>query len=606
MFSDALKSFQKLVFGPSKPVIRGRPANETDRANIEWKARQRAEVEASKKEFHQIVGPLTDHPPLVVKPRARPDSPNPSFVSSVPETITPATVAESLAIPGSTPSADATPLSSSPPPQQPAGSVPVRKAIDVQRALGRAIRSIEGSELKDNMTRLNDQCDALAQLLDEVTPSVKDSSQYGYALSAMYRDLDDVSRFINTWNQQSAFVRVNQRQDMHLQVRKLEQEFVQHITLFTAICQRHDSNVTSQNLNQIHEKLDSLQSLQNQARDQLESNNVGQADARMITQQVQAITGHSPDADFILKGVISYRENVAVNHGFNFDIFRGQLNTGEMIAIKLYREKNMLNDSNGVKFVERIMRQVQFWTSFCSPYILQCYGVGMQMTKVADGQGSYDKFQFYLVSPFMRRGNAVEFIQTRRKAGTYVNIFQYIQHAALGVQYLHHRSPPCVHASIRGENVIMKDDDTACLNGFGLTKALSVTKAIELTGKNFQCRWMAPELLNRDRPPLKPECDVWSWAMTALELITGLEPYYQIDAQWNVPPAITSGQIPQRTDYPTFEKYCPQPDMTWALLEKCWTMDPDQRPKIDEVVAELERIEKVQIEAQMATTHSWC
>ena len=72
----------------------------------------------------------------------------------------------------------------------------------------------------------------------------------------------------------------------------------------------------------------------------------------MLTQQVQAITGHSPDNSFILKGVISYRENVAVNLGHNFDIFRGRLNTGEVIAIMLYREKNMLNDFNGVKFVE--------------------------------------------------------------------------------------------------------------------------------------------------------------------------------------------------------------------------------------------------------------
>lgn len=599
MLDEVVKSFRTFVFGPSKPVLRGRPANETDRANIEWKERQRAEVEASKKEFHQIVGPLTDHPPLVVKPRTRPDSPNPSVSSSVPETITPATAGES-----STQPAGAAPVPSSAPVKQPAGTVPIRSTFEVQRALGRAIRSIEGSELRENMERLNDQCGALAQLLDEVRPNVSGSSDYGYALSAMYRDLEDITRFINTWNKQSSLIGL--RKDMHMQVRKLEQEFIGHITLFTAICQRHDSNVTSQNLSQIHEKLDLLQSVQNQARDQLESNNVGQADASMISQQVHAITGHTPDASFILKGVISYRENVALNHGFNFDIFRGQLNTGEMIAIKLYREKNMLNDFKGVKFVERIMRQVQFWTSFYSPYILKCYGVGMQMTKVAEGQGTYDKFQFYLVSPYMRHGNAVDFIQTRRKAGVFVDIFQYIRHAALGVQYLHHRDPPCVHASIRGENVIMKDDDTACLNGFGLTKALSLTKAIELTGKNFQCRWMAPELLNRDRPPLKPECDIWSWAMTALELITGLEPYYQIDAQWNIPPAITSGQTPQRADYPTFEEYCPQPDLMWALLQRCWEMDVEKRPTIDEVVAELERIEKVQIEAQVSTSHSWC
>lgn len=64
------------------------------------------------------------------------------------------------------------------------------------------------------------------------------------------------------------------------------------------------------------------------------------------------MTGHSADASFILKGVISYRENVAAKLGGNFDIFRGQLSNGEMIAIKLYRENNMLNDFQGVKFVE--------------------------------------------------------------------------------------------------------------------------------------------------------------------------------------------------------------------------------------------------------------
>lgn len=602
MLTVVVKSFQKLVFGPSKSGLQGRPANETDRTNIERKEWHRAEVETNKKEFHKIVGPFTDHPPLVVKPRPPPDSPNPPFVPSESETITPATAGESLAVPGSTAPVDFAPISSSPAAQA-AGSVPVRSAIDVQRVLRRAIRSIEGSELREKMTRLNDRYEVLARLLDEVKPSVDASSEYGYVLSAMYNDLEDVTRFINTWNKQTTLI--GMRKEMHLQVRKLELEFIEHINVFMAIYKRHDSIVTSQSLRQILEKLDSLLSIQGQARDQLESNNVGQADASMIAQQVRAMTGHSADASFILKGVISYRENVAAKLGGNFDIFRGQLSNGEMIAIKLYRENNMLNDFQGVKFVERIMRQVQFWTSFCSPYILECYGLGMQMTKATEGHGDYDKFQFYLVSPYMKRGNAVDFIKARRRTGTYVNIFQYVRHAALGMLYLHHRDPVCVHASIRGENLILKDDDTACLNGFGLTKALS-TKKIELTGKNFRPRWMSPELLKEGTRLLNPSCDIWSWAMTALELFTGLEPYYKIQTDWDIPPAIKSGQIPQRVDYPPFEQYCPQPDMMWALLQKCWAMDPRQRPTIDEVVAELEHIEKVQIEEQVATPHNWC
>jgi hypothetical protein len=37
------------------------------------------------------------------------------------------------------------------------------------------------------MEALTERCDVLGQLLDEVTPEVKSSSQFGYALSAMYR-----------------------------------------------------------------------------------------------------------------------------------------------------------------------------------------------------------------------------------------------------------------------------------------------------------------------------------------------------------------------------------------------------------------------------------
>lgn len=48
-----------------------------------------------------------------------------------------------------------------------------------------------------------------------------------------FSDLEDITRFVNEWNKQSKFAQVSQRQDMHLQVRKLEQEFLGHITTFT-------------------------------------------------------------------------------------------------------------------------------------------------------------------------------------------------------------------------------------------------------------------------------------------------------------------------------------------------------------------------------------
>jgi hypothetical protein len=66
---------------------------------------------------------------------------------------------------------------------------------------------------------------------------------------------------------------------------------------------------------------------------------------------------------------------------------------------------------------------------------------------------------------------------------------------------------------------------------------------------------------------------------------------------------IVAGETPNEADYPAFKEYCPQPDMMWALLQKCWKMVAEERPTIDEVITELELIEKAQIEKQLG--HEW-
>jgi hypothetical protein len=50
---------------------------------------------------------------------------------------------------------------------------------------------------------------------------------------------------------------------------------------------------------------------------------------------------------------------------------------------------------------------------------------------------------------------------------------------------------------------------------------------------------------------------------------------------------------PRREHHPKFEEYAYRPDEMWALLQKCWTMEPSERPSIDEVLVELKRIAKM-------------
>ncbi|KAF8694317.1 kinase-like protein, partial [Rhizoctonia solani] len=485
---------------------------------------------------------------------------------------------------------------------RPQPSVPVSNLSEVKNKLKSVIGLISTSNLQADMEDLYACCLVLLSLLEKSDNTTESTPQYIYVFSIMQQDLDNMTQFLNEWTKKNKAIQHMQRKDIYIQVRAMEDAFTRHLNVYIAVSQSESATIMAKEFVELQAKMDAMK-----ARGNPDPRNIEQADSEILRERVHQITGYAPEAEYVLKGQISYRETVPINYGITFDVYRGKFNDGETVAIKILRQK-LKNDGVGVRFVERMMRQVQLWSSFSSPFILECRGIGMQMT-LSSEEEEYDKFQFYLVSPFMKRGNAVQYIAKLRKEGSYVNILKYLRDAAFGLRHLHHRDPPCVHASIRGENVLIKDDGTAsaCLNGFGLTKAFTVGKLIELTGDNLKFQWMAPELLSQDRPPLYPSCDIWAWAMTALELITGKQPYYQLGnvRSWTFhDQVVKEGKRPARSDYPTFEQYCPQPDLMWALLEKCWT-SASERPTIDKVIEELEAIEKAQIEQQTAAPHIW-
>ncbi|KAG9088161.1 hypothetical protein FRC06_002198 [Ceratobasidium sp. 370] len=413
-------------------------------------------------------------------------------------------------------------------------------------------------------------------MINQVTSQLDTSTSDYDIMQTVHNAINDVAQLVNKLNRPGAA----QSKETHLAFRSLDVKFNRHLTMFIAVCQK---------LN-----------LQQRTTD---AEIILQVDPAVLQRQVEATTGKTLSASVLLKGVVEYRGRSTLGGGglkTDYQVFRGRLKSGESVALKTHLQSSK-NDGDGVDNVRRIMRQVHLWTSFSSPYILECYGVGMEITMTTK-RDSYDDFKLYLVSPYMRNGDAASFVSKRRRLGAHVKLLQLIRDIALGIQYLHHRTPDVVvHASVRGENVLIKDDESACLGGFCLSKVVSLETATALTGNNFQCRWMAPELFRKPRQ-LAAACDVWSWAMTALELISGQEPYYSIRVDWEVVDALKENQKPERGQHAKFDQYCPLADLVWALMEKCW-LAAAERPTIDEVVSELERIEDIYAGQQL--TASW-
>ncbi|CAE7078579.1 unnamed protein product [Rhizoctonia solani] len=274
--------------------------------------------------------------------------------------------------------------------------------------------------------------------------------------------------------------------------------------------------------------------------------------------------------------------NVPIRVGVNCDIYPATFLGQAKVAKKVFRIV-ISNKDDVEKCATRFLRLANLW-NFQSHYILPFYGVGMEHF----GQG---QFQMYTVLPLIKNFDAVTYLkQYRNGIGMKKNILRIITDAAMGLQYLHSRNPPVFHSDMRGSKVLITDSGGAVLNAFGLSQAYGEagTPATRMLKSPPPQRCLAPELLRED-PILGTPCDVWGWAMAALEIISGSAPYCMHKQSRTVVLAIIAGP-PKRGDYLKFNHYAYRPDEMWALLERCWAREPKNRPKMDEIVMELRDI----------------
>ena len=161
-------------------------------------------------------------------------------------------------------------------------------------------------------------------------------------------------------------------------------------------------------------------------------------------------------------------------------------------------------------------------------------------------------FPFCIISPWFQHGNILEYIQKAECVNRLelvsdprqslqlnrLTLVRQLAQAACGLEYLH--SLNIVHGSVKPvsdkailslmagsdgrsiqQNILIGEDDTACLADFGIIGVMMdpTDQVVTLKLHNFNgVRYMAPELLNPSGFSLPTnESDVYSLAVTAYE-----------------------------------------------------------------------------------------
>ncbi|KAF4623881.1 hypothetical protein D9613_001325 [Agrocybe pediades] len=246
-------------------------------------------------------------------------------------------------------------------------------------------------------------------------------------------------------------------------------------------------------------------------------------------------------------------------------------NSGEFrtAAVKVWRHESSTTEEGRKIFRKMLNRKLKPWTTIMNhPNIEKIFGL------TADTER---RIPVGVIMPYRRNGNAFKYLKHNPSA----NFVLMLRDIASALHYMHSHNPPIVHGKIRGSNILISDEGRPLLADIGL-RDLKYPSDSRYYNDPEEIRWMAQELVMDENAPIAPACDVHSFAMTALELLTLQRHHWWHRNKYAIMVEIQKGVRPSRPDR------CPQlTDNLWNLLQECWSPDPLTRSDMGSVMRRL-------------------
>lgn len=222
---------------------------------------------------------------------------------------------------------------------------------------------------------------------------------------------------------------------------------------------------------------------------------------------------------------------------------------------------------------KRLKREVAVWTRIIHPNIHPLLGYRTQPEPC-------------LVSPWCQNGNLVNYLDNNPNLSEPEKLQLVIQ-TARGLVYLHSQSPPICHSDLKPENVLVNDLCEATLSDFGLSRIIrepdGPTGLSTGAGPKGSHNYMAPELFEEENSKPTLETDVYAFGGLTLAVMSGTPPFAHLDSPGKVMFRILTGSHPRSEEHPSLEPN----DPLWPLMIRCWAREPQIRPLMSAVQAEL-------------------
>ncbi|KAJ7147395.1 kinase-like domain-containing protein, partial [Mycena filopes] len=209
--------------------------------------------------------------------------------------------------------------------------------------------------------------------------------------------------------------------------------------------------------------------------------------AHRILRKLSESSDRLPSSLF-LSGVTD-REEQPTFVGDFADIYRASYGS-KTVALKHMRQFTQSSELHDVRL------KLIDWKNLHHPYILPFMGIDRESIPAS----------LCIVSPWMENGMILDHLNAHGRS----NVDKFLSEIAQGLQYLH--SCDIVHGDLRGANILINEDFSACLANFGL----GVFTSTHTSTRAGSLYWMAPELIDRIVPT--SASDVYAFGCVCFEV----------------------------------------------------------------------------------------
>ncbi|XP_072046696.1 mitogen-activated protein kinase kinase kinase 20-like [Amphiura filiformis] len=256
---------------------------------------------------------------------------------------------------------------------------------------------------------------------------------------------------------------------------------------------------------------------------------------------------------------IAYHE--FIDRGSSGDVYRAYWNSPDLSEIEVAAKKIPLRKDQSIE--DQLGNEINFLQKLEHPNIIKYYGQIIT--------GNY----VVIVTEYAAKGSLYDYLKCQSSIPSALKLKWAIQ-AARGIRYLQENK--VLHRDIKSPNFLITADYNLKICDFGIAKDLTSTRTTVTSRGTI--KWLAPEVFTEEK--LSPTADIFMYGIVLWELETCEEPYDGISPErvmWRVG---TEGLRP------TIPATCPA--TMSDLIQRCWDDKRYKRPKVDEIIEQLERV----------------